>query len=166
MTTHQIPLSTHLAPLHRPTVLRHRSVMSGPPPWSLVSRRHDALLRYSRARGVVSLAIRYATWGHRVVLRLPAYNDASHFLDGADVALDIDVSTVGRERIVRVSGVGVVSDPVSGPADAALGPEPAEFAATTVVIVPESVSWLPQVDDLRYPPLPSVTSRMPATFAG
>lgn len=101
------------------------------------------------------------------MLRLPAYNDASHFLDGADVAVDIDVSTTGRERIIRVTGVAVtVSDSATGPADAALGPEPAELPATTVVIVPESVSWLPQVDDLRYPPLPNDASRMPATFAG
>ena len=133
----------------------------------MVDRRHDGLLRYARARGVVSLAVRYATWGQRLVLRLPAYNDASHFLDGADVALDIDVSTAGSGRIVRVAGVAVaVPASVCGPADAALGPESAELPATTVVIVPESVSWLPLVDDARYPPLPSDPGRMPATFAG
>ena len=116
---------------------------------------------------MVSLAVRYATWGQRIVLRVPTYNDASHFLDGADVALDIDVSTAGWERIIRVAGVAVtVSDSAGGPADAALGPEPAELPAEIVVIVPESVSWLPQVDDIRYPPLPGGTGRMPATFAG
>lgn len=128
------------------------------------------MLRYARARGVVSLAVRHATWGQRIVLRLPTYNDASHFLDGADVALDIDVSTAGWERIIRVSGVAVVvSDSTcadSEAAEAALEPEPAEPPAKIVVIVPESVSWLPVVDDVRYPPLPGVTARMPATFAG
>jgi len=133
----------------------------------MVSRRHVGMLRYARARGVVSLAVRYATWGQRIVLRLPEYNDASHFLHGADVALDIDVSTVGWERIIRVSGVAVVvSDSACEPAEAALGPEPAELPAAIVVIVPESVSWLPQVDDVRYPPLPGDAGRMPATFAG
>ena len=166
MTTHTIPLSSHLAPRHRTGVRRHRPVTSGLPAWSLVSRRHDALLRYARARGVVSLAVHYATWGHRILLRLPAYNDASHFLDGADIALDIDASTVGAERIVRVSGVAVVSAAECEPADATLGPDPAGLPSATVVIVPESVEWLPQVDDVRYPPLPSDVDRMPATFAG
>ena len=116
---------------------------------------------------MVSLAVRYASWGHRILIRLPAYSDARQFLDGADVALDVDASTADWARVVRVAGVAiVVSDPSSELADAAVDSDPTEPLTTTVVIVPESVSWLPQVDDLRYPPLPSDAGRMPATFAG
>lgn len=116
---------------------------------------------------MVSLAVRYTIWGHRVLIRLPAHSDAHQFLDGADVALDIDASTADWTRVVRVAGVAVVaSDPVSELADSAEGADPAEPQTTTVVVVSESVNWLPQVDDLRYPPLPGGASRMPATFAG
>lgn len=112
------------------------------------------------------MAVRYAIWGHRILIRLPAYSDASQFLDGADVALDVDASTADWGRVVRVAGVAiVVSDPSGELADPAVDSDPAEAPTTTVVIVPESVNWLPQVDDIRYPPLPSDAARMPATFA-
>lgn len=116
----------------------------------------------------MSLAVRYATWGHRLLLRLPAYNDAPHFLDRADVALDVDASAVGKVQIVRVAGMAlaVPSDAVPAEHDKELEHWPAELPTSALVIVPESVSWLPAVDDARFPPLPDLDERLPATFVG
>lgn len=148
----------------------HRRIHSGgrdSQPWDVISRHQQGLLRYARARGVVSLAVRYTTWGHRLALRLPAHHDAIRFVDRADVALDVDASTVGRVQIARITGVGLAVPTTSLPAevDAALGSWPDDPLATVAVIAPESIAWLPMVDDLRFPPLPDPLSRLPATFA-
>ncbi|MFT4164086.1 MAG: hypothetical protein QM650_02455 [Microlunatus sp.] len=131
-----------------------------------MSCRHVGLLRYARARGVVSLAVRYSTWGHRILVRVPAYSDAGPFLDGADVALDVDAGTNHGSRVVRVAGIAIV---VSDSSTALAETQSVSVAAeplTTIVLIPETVNWLPQVDDVRYPPLPNGAGRMPATFAG
>jgi hypothetical protein len=133
----------------------------------VVSAHDHGLLRYARARGIVSLAVHYTIWGHRLILRLPAFNDAIHFLDRADVALDVDASSAGRTQIVRVAGtaLSVVGGSVPDELDTAAPPWPEGLPSSAVIIVPESVRWLPVVDDVRFPPLPDPWDRLPATYA-
>src|SRR4051794_36061417 len=85
--------------------------------WRLVERRRSGLLRYARARGTAALPVRYAIWKRRIYIRLPEYNDASNFLDRADVALDVDGRSAGRALIARVAGLGLLVPDSTLPAE-------------------------------------------------
>ena len=123
-------------------------------------------MRYARARGVVALPVLYATWEHRVYVRLPEYNDACNFVDRADLALDVGATAVGRVLIVRVAGIGLLVPETALPPH--LGDEletwSADLPTRVMVLVPESVHRIPASDDLRHPPLPHVGARLPGTF--
>lgn len=137
-------------------------------PWSLIERRSIGLLRYARARGTMALPVVYAIWDRRLVIRLPEYNDACHFIDRADVALDVDGSTDGGLGHARVSGLALLVPGESVPVEIhrALDQWPTDTSTRFAVIVPESVHWLAAIDDSRFPPLPMPPSRLPETFAG
>ena len=157
----------HGSPQHAEWRSRVRAHADPVEPWQVVERRRSGLLRYARARGTMALPVQYATWEHRVYLRLPEYNDACHFVDRADIALDVDASTVGRVLIARVRGLGLLI-PESALPDglgAALDGWPEEVPTRALVLVPESVRRIPMADDVRYPPLPYAGARLPGTFA-
>ena len=113
----------------------------------------------------MALPVRYGVVDHRVYFRLPEYNDACHFIDRADVALDVEAATPGRLLIVRVSGVALMISAALLPGDSAemLDAWPPEVCTSTVVLVPESVHRIPSTDDLRYPPVPA-DAGLPGTF--
>lgn len=136
-------------------------------PWLVIERRRSGLLRYERARGTVALPIVYAARERRVYVRLAEYNDACHFVDRADVALDVNVRTGGHELIARVAGMGLIVPDASLPADLGRRLEvwPDGMPTRVMVIVPESVRQVPVADDVRYPPLPDADARRPGTFA-
>jgi len=136
-------------------------------PWGLIQRRHAGLLRYARARGAVALPVLYAARDRRLYVRLPVYNDACNFLDRADVALDVDASSAGRELIARVAGTGLMIPDSTVPTDVthALEEWPDDLPTRVLVLVPESVRHIPVADDVRYPPLPQAQKRLPGTFA-
>ena len=64
----------------------------------------------------MALPVRYGVSEHRIYVRLPAYNDACHFVDRADVALDVEGAMVGHPDIVRVAGVGLLISEALTPA--------------------------------------------------
>lgn len=135
-------------------------------PWRVVERKRSGLLRYSRARGTVALAVMYAVWDRRVYVRLPEYNDACNFVDRADVALDVDASSAGRAVTARVVGMGLLLPDETLPSDLTdkLEHWPIDLATRTVVLVPEAVLQV-QTDDARFPPLPQAGVRLPGTYA-
>jgi hypothetical protein len=134
-------------------------------PWRVVERRQQGLLRYARARGTMALPVRYGVGNHRVYIRLPAYNDACHFVDRAEVALDVEVATVGRLVIVRVAGVGLLIPETMVPEDISrlLDDWPPHVHTSTMVLVPESVHWLGKPDELQFR-APSPNAGLPGTF--
>ena len=136
-------------------------------PWRVIQRRHSGLLRYARARGAAAQPVLYAAWDRRIYVRLPVYNDACNFVDRADVALDVDASSVGRVLIARVAGMGLLVPEATMPADLAdtLETWPDGLPTRVMVLVPESVRQIPVADDVRYPPLPHAGARLPGTFA-
>lgn len=97
---------------------------------------------------------------------MPGYNDACSFVDRADLALDVDARAIGRQLIVRVSGWGLLVPDASLP-DPILGlldEWPPEVSTRALVLLPESVDWVPMIDDVRYPPLPEPGARLPGTY--
>lgn len=134
-------------------------------PWRLVERRQTGVLRYARARGTMALPVRYVTRDRRLYFRLPAYNDACHFIDRADVAMEVAAATSGREAVVRVAGVGLLIAPALLPAglSATIDQWPPDIPTSTIVLVPESVQTVSTSDDRHHPPLPC-GPRLPGTF--
>lgn len=143
----------------------HRTHPDPSDPWRLVEHRELGLLRYARARGTMALPVRYGVSDHRIYVRLPAFNDASHFVDRADVALDVEAAPIGHSGIVRVTGVGLLISEASTPAglSGVLDAWPPEVPTTTMVLVPESVHRFAKADDLHDPPIPTETG-LPGTF--
>lgn len=135
--------------------------------WQVIQRRRSGLLRYARGRGTVALPVLYAARDRRIYVRLPAYNDACNFVDRADVALDVDASTVGRVLIARATGLGLVVPDAGLPADIddQLETWPNDLPTRMLVLVAESVHRIPAADDVRYPPLPQIGARLPGTYA-
>ena len=163
-TKHLSPPVRHGRAQHGPT--RHAAPPTPAVPWGVVEGGRLGRLRYARAQGTMALPVRYVPCDHRLVLRLPEYNDAVHFLDRADVAIDVDTHADGRPYTVRVTGVGLVlpRGSVRPEVDAELEHWPDGVGARDVMIVVESVHWLPTPDDARYPPLPSCDHRLPSTY--
>lgn len=113
----------------------------------------------------MALPVRYGVSEHRIYVRLPAYNDACHFVDRADVALDVEGAMVGHPDIVRVAGVGLLISEALTPAgvSGALDAWPPEVPTSTLVLVPESVHRFAKADDLHDPPVPTEAG-LPGTF--
>jgi hypothetical protein len=145
--------------------MRVRARLDPVDPWRVVERRQTGLLRYARARGMMALPVRYAVWDRRVYIRLPEYNDACNFVDRADIALDIDASSIGRVLIARVTGLGLVVPAAPAAVADLLETWSEDMSTRVLVLVPESVRQIPVADDVRYPPLPRAGARMPGTFA-
>ena len=70
-----------------------------------LSRHREGHLHYQTGRGPRCLAVTYTVAGDYVLLRLPEYNDASHYAPGRTVVLDVP----DPEHGLQVEGVAQVA---------------------------------------------------------
>lgn len=136
-------------------------------PWEVVERHSTGLLRYTRARGTMGLPVIYLAEERRLYFRIPEFNDACHFLDRADLALDVDACQGGRCHTVRVTGLGLMIADSEAPNDivSLLHGWPGGVATRLVVLIAEHIRHTSMSDDARHPPLPPTDRRLPGTFA-
>jgi hypothetical protein len=115
----------------------------------------------------MGLPVIYLAEDRRLYFRVPEFNDAGHFLDRADLALDVDHCLVGRCHTVRVTGLGLMiadSDAPNGIVSLLNG-WPDGVATRLVVLIAEHIRRTSMSDDARHPPLPPPDRRLPGTFA-
>ena len=72
-----------------------------------LSRHRDGHLHYQTGRGPRCLAVTYTIAGDYVLLRLPEYNDVSHYAPGRPVVLEVP----DCDQDLQVEGVAQVAGP-------------------------------------------------------
>ena len=110
--------------------------------WSQLRRHREGRLGYLTGRGPRHVVLPYTVCDGQVVVRVPAYNEATQYAGGREVTFDVTSRTTGSvaERI-EVVGRGRLGDP-EGAVIASLPDEhwPADL--------PSRLVWL-QVENLR-----------------
>jgi hypothetical protein len=143
MTTHSIPrhsVRSAPAPLSKPPA-GSRSVN----PWQVLGEATDGRLLFLTGHGVRAVVVQYTLAGEEIMLHLPDFNEATHYVCNSHVVLEAIASVDGFRWKVSADGdVAEIPDhDVLAATAAHLEQWPTGIASRYFVIKPTSVSVFP-----------------------
>jgi hypothetical protein len=142
MTTHSIPFrAAGRAPLDQAPFAKNRTAH----PWQVLADTREGRLLFLTGHGVRAVVVQYTLSGEEIMLHLPDFNEATHYVSNSHVVLEAIASVDGFRWKVSASGdaAEIPDHDVLAATAAHLEQWPTGIASRYIVIKPTSLSVEP-----------------------
>jgi hypothetical protein len=142
MTTHSIPFrAAGSAPFDQTPFTGNRTAN----PWQVLAEARDGRLLFLTGHGVRAVVVQYTLSGEEIMLHLPDFNEATHYVSNSHVVLEAIAPVDGFRWKVSASGdaAEIPDHDVLAATAAHLEQWPTGIASRYIVIKPTSLSVEP-----------------------
>jgi hypothetical protein len=142
MTAHSVQFRTGSSPANQLSPPANHRIAN---PWQVLSEASDGRLLFLTGHGVRAVVVQYTLAGEEIMLHLPDFNEAAHYVSNSHVVLEAIAPVDGVRWKVSASGdaAEIPDDDVLAATAAHLEQWPTGIASRYIVIKPTSLDVMP-----------------------